>query len=83
MITTVAYIPFLDPVHALLDWWYLLLVPLALGISMIYRAIRMNNLDRFWRSAGIMTTQIVLAMAALAIALVILIRIAIPLLPVP
>lgn len=78
----VAYIPFLDPMHALQDVWYLLLVPLAFGISIIYRAIRMPNLDHFWRGVTIMTTQIVAAMVALGVVLVVLVQVVIPILPV-
>ncbi len=77
-----AYVPFLDPIHALQDLWFLLLVPLTFGISIIYRAIRVQSLDHFWRGVGIMTTQIVVAIVALAIALIVLVQLVIPVLPV-
>ncbi|MHC4079794.1 MAG: hypothetical protein ACYS15_06320 [Planctomycetota bacterium] len=76
------YIPFVDPIQVFHDWWYLLLIPLSFGISVIYRALKMRNLDRFWRAVVMMTVQIVLVMAALAVALVALVELAIPLLPV-
>ena len=49
MLPTLAYIPFLMPINALQEWWYLLLLPLAFGISMIYKALRMPTLERYWR----------------------------------
>ncbi len=78
MIRLVAYIPFLDPIQGAHVWWYLLLVPLAFGVSVIYRALRMPRLDRYWRSVWMMTMQIVLAMVGLAVALVVLVDVVIP-----
>ena len=75
------YVPFVDPINVFHDWWYLLLIPLSFGISVIYRALKMQDLDRFWRAVAMMTVQIVLVMAALAVALVVLVELAIPLLP--
>ena len=82
MTAVLAYIPFLDPIEAFHDWWYLLLIPLSFGISVIYKALRMTRLEGFWRQVAIMTTQIVIGMIALAICLVVLVQVLIPLLPV-
>lgn len=76
-----AWTPFLEPMNALQSWWYLLLIPLAFGISMIYKALRLNKLDRFWPQVALMTTQVVLAMAGLAIGLAFVIEVLIPLIP--
>lgn len=81
MTSAIAYIPFLDPLNALQDWWYLLIVPLSFGISVVYRALRTPRLTRFWKGVAIMTVQIVAAMVALAIGLVILVELVIPQLP--
>jgi hypothetical protein len=78
----VAYVPFLDPINVFHVWWYLLLIPLAFGISVIYRALKLQNLDHYWRAVFTMTAQIVLAMFGLAIALVIVVVVILPLLPV-
>ena len=75
------WVPFIDPISVFHDWWYLLLVPLSFGISVIYRALKMQSLDRLWRAVAMMTVQIVLVMAALAVALVVLVELTIPLLP--
>ncbi|HYE02043.1 MAG TPA: hypothetical protein VD963_02280 [Phycisphaerales bacterium] len=60
-----AWRPFLDPVQLHRHWWFLL-IPLALGISVTYKAIRLRTLERYWREVVAMTVQIVLAMLALA-----------------
>ena len=82
MIPVLAYIPFLDPINAVHDWWYLLLVPLSFSVSVIYLALRMPSLDQYWRRVLLMTVQIVGAIAALAIVLVVLVQVVIPWLPV-
>ncbi len=81
MISLLAYIPFLDPINAFHDWWYLLLLPLSFGISVIYKGMRMWHLERFWREVTVMTIQIVAGMIALAIGLALFVQLVIPLLP--
>ena len=76
----IAYIPFLDPINAFHDWWFVLLIPMSFGISVIYRALKLPTLEHYWRAVMTMTIQIVLAMAALGIALVIVVVQIIPML---
>ncbi len=76
----IAYIPFLDPINAFHDWWFVLLIPMSFGISVIYRALKLPTLEHYWRAVMTMTVQIVLAMAALGIALVIVVVQIIPML---
>lgn len=76
-----AYIPFLHPMNVFHQWSYLLLVPLSFGIAVIYKALRLPVLDTFWREVAIMTTQIVLAMIALALGLMVLVQYVVPLIP--
>lgn len=80
LIHLAAYIPFWHPlpVH---EWWYLLLLPLSLGIAMIYKAIRLPTLDQYWRQVAVMTVQIVVAMIALAIGLMVFVVVLLPMLP--
>ena len=77
-----AYIPFVQPINAFHDWWYLLIIPLSFGIAVIYKAMRLATLERFWPQTALMTTQIVVYMAALAAGLVLLFQLLIPHLPV-
>jgi hypothetical protein len=82
VIPLLSYIPLIDPIEAFQNWWYLLLLPLSFGISVIYKALRMTSLEGFWSQVTVMTTQIVLGMIALAVCLVLLVQVLIPLLPV-
>ena len=59
--------PFLDPLE-LHGLWWILLVPMALGVSVVYKAVRLASLKGFWRHVLIMTLQIILGMIGLAIA---------------
>ena len=77
-----AYVPFLYPLNALHDWWYVLILPLALGLSMVYKAMRVNDLSRYWHDVVTMTIQIILGILALALALHVLVQWVIPTLPV-
>ena len=52
------YIPFVDPINVFHVWWYLLLIPLSFGISVVYRALKMRDLDRFWRAVAMMTVAL-------------------------
>jgi hypothetical protein len=62
-----AYRPFIDPLN-LHDAWWALLIPLSLGISIAYKAVRVRDMDTYWRQVIIMTIQIVVAMVLLAVA---------------
>lgn len=62
-----AYTPFIDPINAH-AWWYLLIVPLALGIAVAYKAVRCPEMRLFPRQVLVMTAQIVVGVAALAVA---------------
>ena len=78
----IAYVPFLDPINAFHEWWFVLLIPLSFGISVIYRALKLPSLEHYWRAVMTMTAQIVLVMVALGIALVIVVVQIIPRLPI-
>ncbi|MBT4585103.1 MAG: hypothetical protein HOC93_08510 [Phycisphaerae bacterium] len=74
-----AWIPFLEPMNALQPWWYLLLIPMAFGISMIYKALNEDNFLHYWRSVLVMTTQVVLGITFLAIGIGLFVQLIIPL----
>jgi hypothetical protein len=61
------YRPFIDPL-TLHDWWYWLLIPMALGIALVYKAVRLPSLERYWRHVAVMTVQIVMGMILLGAA---------------
>lgn len=78
MTHTLAYTPFLDPLN-LHDAWWLTLVPLALGISVVYKAVRLRDLKGYWGQVFMMTVQIVLGIIGISAALFLLSEVLIPL----
>ncbi|MCH2143725.1 MAG: hypothetical protein MK082_01125 [Phycisphaerales bacterium] len=76
-----AWIPFVEPLPSMGSWWPLLLVPLAFGISMIYKALRVTTLEHYVSSVMIMTSQIVGSMILLAIGLYLVVQFLIPMIP--
>lgn len=59
--------PFIDPLE-LHQWWFLLLIPMSLFVSMTYKAVRSPNLKDYWRQVLIMFAQIIVGMIALGAA---------------
>lgn len=78
MSALLAWRPFIDPLEVHAAWW-LFLVPLALGISLAYKAVRLPTLEHYWRQVGLMTAQIVLAMVLLGAATFLFIEYLVPL----
>jgi len=78
-----AWIPFLEPMNILQTWWYLLLIPMAFGISVIYKALNEDIFLNYWRSVLVMTMQVVLGISALAVGVGLFIQIVIPLVTQP
>lgn len=44
-----AYVPFRDPLYGSWNWWYLLFLPLCIGISVTWKAMRCEDLSHFPR----------------------------------
>lgn len=64
-----AWRPLLDPLPLTGPAWWLLIIPLAVGISVIYKAIRVPTLDVYWRQVALMTGQILGTMLLIAVGL--------------
>ena len=80
---TLAWTPFLEPMNAVQSIWYVLLIPLVFGISVVYRALRENQYATYWRSVAIMTGQVVIGIVGIALALGIFVQVVIPILNQP
>ena len=78
-----AWIPFFGPMNALQSWWYLLLLPMAFGIAVVYRSLRERSYSTYWRSVLVMTGQVVVGIVALAAVLGVFVQYVIPLLNSP
>ncbi|MFZ4573476.1 MAG: hypothetical protein ACOYN0_03700 [Phycisphaerales bacterium] len=77
MIPLLAYRPFLDPLP--LDaYWYLLLIPIAIGISLAYKAVRVREMKDYPRQVLVLTIQIVVSMVALGVGMYIVVQHALP-----
>lgn len=79
MLLPLAYRPFLDPLdlHAL--WWWTL-IPLVVGISIAYKAVRVRTFEGYWRQVTLMSVQVLGAMVALAAGVFLLVEVLGPLL---
>jgi len=69
-----AFEPFRQPLPVW-DYWYLLLIPLCAGISIVYKAIKCREMRQVPREAGVILLMILLGMALAAVALLVLVRV--------
>lgn len=67
MTLLLAYRPFIDPLD-LHRHWFVLLLPMALFLSIAYKATRLEDLRELPKAVMVMTIQICLWMAALGLA---------------
>jgi hypothetical protein len=77
MIPLVAYAytrPFLQPLPVW-DYWYLLLLPLCVGVSIVYKAIKCRSMAHVPGEAATITAWILICFAAAAVALVGLVKV--------
>lgn len=68
-----AYRPILDPLPADNVWW-LLLIPIALLVSLAYKAVRIPRMKNYPTAVVVMTMQILLGTMALGVAAYIVIE---------
>ena len=66
------YRPLIDPI-ALHEWWFLLLIPMAVFVAMTYKAVRLADMSRYWKQVLLMTAQIVVGLIALGAATYVLV----------
>lgn len=78
MMPLLAFRPFLDPLP-LDNVWFLLVVPLSLGVAIVYKAVRATDQRAFYRGVVIMTAQTVAAMIALGLGFFLLVEYVLPL----
>ncbi|MFK7959697.1 MAG: hypothetical protein AB8G96_04160 [Phycisphaerales bacterium] len=83
-----AYVPFLTPINALQDPWWVTLVPFSILISAIWKALRVRDLastrdlPTYARDVAVMATLMIGGMVALGLLLGVLIEVLIPMMPV-
>lgn len=65
------YVPFLDPLPV--DrWWLLMLLPMVVVISIVYKAIKVEDLRQLPRQAAALTAQILTFLVLTAAALLLI-----------
>jgi hypothetical protein len=74
-----AWLPFRDPIDAH-TWWFLLIFPVAVLVSLTWKAIRIDDIRQLPRATAVMTVQVVLAMLGLGFAAFIGLTVVLPLL---
>ena len=72
--THLAYIPILYPLPVW-DYWAWLLIPLCLGVSIVYKSIKCRTVDQVPREAMVIFFWILLGMGAAAGALASIVKI--------
>jgi hypothetical protein len=63
-----AWRPFLDPISLPGGSWWFTLIPMAVLISMVYKAVRVRSMDHYVANVVVMSVQIVVAMFLFAVA---------------
>jgi hypothetical protein len=76
-----AWIPLAEPIPGVIHWWWAWIVPMVLGVSMTWKAIRLKSLERYWPEVARMSGQVLAGMVALTAGLILLVRVVLPLLP--
>ncbi|MGD0140630.1 MAG: hypothetical protein ABSD28_17315 [Tepidisphaeraceae bacterium] len=71
MITSLAYVPFFDPLPIWVKPWFwpLLLLPLCLAVAVVYKCVRCSRPSQVPREATVLFVTIVVGMILTAAAL--------------
>jgi hypothetical protein len=72
--TLLAYTPFVQPLPGIWNYWYLLLLPLCAGVSIVYKSIRCHQMRTVPREAAVIFVMIVAGMAVAALALSVMVK---------
>jgi len=81
MTSLLAWTPFVQPAPGVTSWWWLLIIPTAVGIALAYTSIRSKTVAAIPREALVMTLQILAAVVGIAIGLYLLVMVLLPVLP--
>ena len=70
-----AYTPFVQPLPGVWDYWAWLLLPLCIGVALVYKAIKARSMARVPIETTLITVYILLSMVAAGVALAVLVRV--------
>ncbi|MCP4759026.1 MAG: hypothetical protein GY894_02495 [Planctomycetes bacterium] len=73
-----AWIPFLQPIPQLVGGWYLLCIPLVVGVSMVYRAIWTDQDGPWVRQVVAMSLLLLAGLIGVGVFLAVFVQVIIP-----
>lgn len=78
VVQTMAWTPILDPLPAH-GWWLWLIVPLVVGVSFAYKAVRVPEVRELPRATLVMSAQVLGGIALVALGMYLVIEVLMPL----
>jgi hypothetical protein len=69
MILPAAFIPFVDPLVYVADYWYWFLLPLSFVIALVYKTVRLEDLTHLMRQTLAAAIKLAIAFVACAVVL--------------
>lgn len=80
---TLGYTPFVDAM-SIHEFWYLLIIPMAIFLAIGYKAIRCSSMKKYPREVVVFTIQILGGLLLMAIAFTLVVTVLIPMIaPMP
>jgi hypothetical protein len=73
-----AWIPFLQPIPELVGAWYLLCIPLVIGVAMVYKALWIQQDGPWARQVAVMSVLVVAALLLVGVLLGVFVQLIIP-----
>ncbi len=77
LLLLLAWKPFIDPPPHVWDYWYLLPLPLCLGVSIVYKSIKCPSMKQVPREAAVAFLSIISGLLVAAAVLFGLVRFAV------
>ena len=68
-----AYRPFLEPLKVW-DYWPWLIIPLCFAVSLVYKCVRVQEIQKVWVDAAVATAWVLAGMGAAAAVLLMLVN---------
>jgi len=80
---TLAYTPFIDAL-SIHEYWYFLIVPMVLFLAIGYKAVRVGDMNGYWKNVFVFVVQVLGVMAVLAVGFTLVVVVLVPMLaPMP
>jgi hypothetical protein len=80
--STHRYRPFIDPIDVH-SYWFLMLIPLAFGVALVYKAVRVSDIQELPRQTLVLMVQIILGMIGLGAGFYLFVNVVLPRIVIP